>query len=306
MYIRLLGTAAGGAFPQWNCNCSGCRTAREQPSKDISRSQAQAVVSSDGIHWFLLNASPDIRQQIASYAALQPPAHLRRGTPIEGVLLTGADLDQVLGLFLLREEPDLHLHCTSPVEKALRESLRLEDVLSSYGGVKWHEVPSALDPLLIRNGAKSGLLYEPILLPGKPPKYREGIAGAEIGDTIGYRIIDEKTGGRLLFLPTLSRINDALQEAMNECDLLILDGTFWEENEMNSHGVGTISASRMGHLPVGGEFGSLRHLQTVSKPRKIYFHINNTNPMLLENSPETLEVVNSGCEIAFDGMEIVL
>jgi len=314
MYVRLLGTAAGGGFPQWNCNCDNCRSVRAGRQGAVARTQSCVALSGDGRRWLLLNASPDIARQIEAFPPLLPPADAPRGTGISGVLVTNADLDHTLGLLLLREGGALTVYAPPAVRSALTRGLRLHDVLSCYGGVQWREPSYGLSPLYLADGTPCGLLYEAFELPGKPPRYLEGAdtpipAEAPIqaeGQCVGYRFVDASTGGRLLFMPDVAAFNAGAQAQLRQCDALLLDGTFWSENEMHSAGVGDTPAARMGHLPVGGPEGSLALIASLDIRHKIYVHINNTNPMLLAGSPERAQVEAAGCVIGYDGMELTL
>ncbi len=301
MRLRLLGTAAGGGFPQWNCNCILCREVRQGRPGITARTQSSATVSADGKSWFLLNASPDIRHQIEAFPPLLPPPEHIRGTSIEGVLITNADLDHVLGIFILREGGILPLHAPAAVRKALDEGLRISEVLKSYGGVSWHEPPSSLKPLLKSDGSESGLLYEAFEVPGKLPRYA-GSAALK-GSAVGYRIVDPATKGRLVFLPDTAGLPEAVLDKLKDCDTLLLDGTFWDEEEMTKTGTGMLTASQMAHITVGGFRGSLEILRNLPIKRKIYMHINNTNPILSESTPQHQKVKEVGVEVGLDGME---
>lgn len=306
MRVRLLGTAAGGGFPQWNCNCANCRAVRNGESGLAPRSQSCVAISADGKRWFLLNASPDVRAQIESFPPLQPAHGATRGTGIEGVLITNADLDHTLGLFILREGGPLSIYATPTVREALSQGLSIDSVLSSYCRLTWHAPPETLTPLRRAGGEASGLLYQAFALPGKPPRYRERHAAPDPGDCVGYRFLDEKSGRTLLFLPDVAALNNEAHALLKECDALLMDGTFWSDDEMARMGAGTTPASRMGHWPVGGEDGSLALLKTLPIPRKIYTHINNTNPMLRPGSAEHAAVQAAGCEVGVDGLEFEL
>ncbi len=303
MRVRLLGTAAGGGFPQWNCACSICRAART--GRAAPRTQFGVALSADERCWFLIGASPDLSAQIETFAPLRSEGRVR-GSAIEGVLLTGADLDHVLGLLLLREGDRLHVHATRSVRRALTEGLALDSVLSRYCGVEWLEPPERLEPLNDRDGRPSGLLYEAFPVPGKPPRYREGRAAPDPGDCIGYRIVDERTGGRLVVVPGAAAIDAALARRLAECDALLIDGTFWSESEMRDAGVGSALASEMGHIPVGGPRGSLCLVSRLAANKIIYVHINNTNPILLDESAQRQEVTGAGVEVGRDGLEVTL
>ena len=303
MRVHLLGTAAGGGFPQWNCNCATCRGARAMRARP--RTQSCVALSADGRSWFLLNASPDLRVQIESFAPLRPAGSVR-GTAVEGVLLTNADLDHTLGLFLLREGERLAIHATRTVRRALAEGLALPAVLASFCRADWIEPPAELAPLCRRDGTPSGLLYAALSVPGKPPRYLDGRAAPSAGTSVGYRIVDEATGGRLVFLPDVAALDEAVLAALRDCDAVLFDGTFWSQDEMRSMGVGTASAADMGHLPVGGPDGSLVRLAELPVSLKIYIHINNTNPILLDESPERRAVEAGGVAVGYDGWDFSL
>ena len=304
MRVRLLGTSAGGGFPQWNCACRGCAAAREHPALAKPRSQSSVAVSADGESWFLLNASPDVRHQIEAFPPLQSRAHGSRGPGIAGVLLTNGDLDHTLGLLLLREGGRLSVHATPTVRAALQSGLHLPSLLERYGGADWHEPPRGLAPLLTEGGMRSGISYAAFSVPGKPPRYLEGDASASPDDNVGYQLVDEATGRRLLFVPDCAAIDPALSARLQNRDALLFDGTFWSEEEMIP--LGGRKASAMAHLPVGGPEGSLAALASLPIRRKIYVHVNNTNPMLLADSPERAAVIAVGLEVGEDGMELVL
>jgi pyrroloquinoline quinone biosynthesis protein B len=304
MRIHLLGTAAGGGVPQWNCNCDVCREARTGNGRVQPRTQSSVAVSADRQHWFLLNASPDIRTQIENFQPLQPREKKARNSPIEGVLLTNADLDHSLGLLLLREGEKLRVHATDTVRRALTEGISIAPTLDFFTGVEWIEPPTTPEALLHRDGSASGLSYEAISLSGKPPRFMKGKAACSATNTVGYRITDEQSGRRLLFLPDVAEVSENVSRVSPECDALLFDGTFWSENEMKERGTGTLSAADMGHVPISGDRGSLNALAKLRIPHKIYTHINNTNPILIEDSPECAAVKAAGCIVGQDGMEI--
>jgi pyrroloquinoline quinone biosynthesis protein B len=305
MRVQLLGTAAGGGFPQWNCNCPNCRAVRAGAAGLRPRTQACTAVSADGQSWFLLNASPDLRAQIESFGPLRCRG-AARGSGIRGVLLTSADLDHTLGLLLLREGGRLAVHATAAVRQALDAGLRLGDVLACYAGLDWHEPHAAAAPLLLADDSPSGLQYAAFAVPGKPPRYREGRAAPAAGDTVGYLILDERTRGRLAFVPGAAALDAVTLDRLRGCDLVLLDGTFWSGDEMQTLGVGRLSAAEMGHLPVGGPCGSLAHVAALGAGRTVYVHINNTNPMLRAGSPEHRAVLGAGAEVGEDGWEFNL
>ncbi len=304
MRIRLLGTAAGGGVPQWNCNCPVCREARAGTGRVRPRTQSSAAISADGRHWFLLNASPDLRAQIENFPPLHPPPEEKRGSPIEAVLLTNADLDHTLGLLLLREGGKLRVHATPNVRRSLTEGVAFIPALESFCGVDWIEPPANSSPLPCRDGSESGLIYELISLAGKPPRFMKSQTISSTGHAAGYKITDLKTGGRLLFLPEVSQVDENLSRRLPACEALLFDGTFWSEDEMRERGAGALSASDLGHLPVSGANGTLKILAGLEIKHKIYTHINNTNPILIEDSPERAAVVKAGCAAGLDGMEV--
>jgi pyrroloquinoline quinone biosynthesis protein B len=301
MQIHLLGTAAGGGVPQWNCNCAVCREARAETGRVQPRTQSSVAVSADGGSWFLLNASPDIRAQIESFGPLQPPAGKSRNSPIEGVLLTNADLDHTLGLMLLREGEQLHVHATSNVRRALTEGISFQPALESFCGTQWMEPSSVPQPLLCRDDFPSGLTCQAIALLGKAPRFMK--TKTMEGNVVGYHLTDTKTGGRLLFLPDVAELNDTVLQWLPQCDALLFDGTFWSQTEMRDQGLGNLTAADMGHAPVSGVTGSLKVLAELQVQHKIYTHINNTNPMLIQDSPEAAAVRAAGCVVGCDGME---
>lgn len=308
MRVKLLGTAAGGGFPQWNCDCRNCRAARAGEARAAPRLQSCVAVGDEsGASWFLIGASPDLRAQLESLP--RPPGGPARIRVVEGILLPSADLDQVLGLFLLREGDPLRIFATPAVRRAVSEGLNLERVLGSYCGIEWVALEPDRDVALLRaDGHPTGLTVRPFPVPGKPPRYRERSALSDPFDTIGFRVVDERTGGRLIVAPGLGSLDDALVEVLSHADALLLDGTFWGEHELAEvrGQIGATPASAMGHLPVGGRGGSLERLAGAPVGRKIYIHVNNTNPMVLDDSPERRRVEASGFEVGRDGWEFRL
>jgi pyrroloquinoline quinone biosynthesis protein B len=262
------------------------------------------AVSADGQRWFLLNASPDVRFQIEAFAPLRPPRGAVRGSGIDSVLLTNADLDHTLGLLLLREGGRLKVFASAPTRRSLQSGLRLPTLLEAYGGADFEEPPKRLEPLPLADGSDSGLRFQAFPVPGKPPRYLELTRPFARYDNVGYRIEDARSGGRLLFIPDLGAIDATVERQLGACEVLLFDGTFWDEREMLP--LGGRSAGAMAHLPVGGPEGSLRVLATLPIPRKIYLHINNSNPMLLAHSPERELVEAAGLAIGEDGLELEL
>jgi len=296
VWIRVLGSAAGGGFPQWNCDCPGCRAVRDGSRPCRPRTQSSVAVSADRDRWFLLNASPDVLTQIGSSPALHPRAG--RATPLDGVLLTDAELDHTLGLLLLREGRGVDVHATEAVRDALTEGTSLLRTLEAYCPVRWHPVvPEADTPL------GDGLAYRAFDVPTSK-RARFG-TGTEKGRVVGYRLTDERTGRSAVYLPgvqDLAPVRDQLQD----CSCLLVDGTCWRDDELVELGLARRTARQMGHVPIDGPGGSLGLLAPLPIPRKIYVHINNTNPILLDDSPQRRIVEEHGMEVAMDAMEVDL
>jgi pyrroloquinoline quinone biosynthesis protein B len=264
------------------------------------------AVSAEGTAWFLLNASPDVRVQLESFAALGPPSEGVRGSRLEGILLSNADLDHTLGLFILREGPALPVHASASTRRSLEEGLQLTAVLDSYSGSPWRNPGEGFEPLLTREGEPSGLSVAFLPILGKTPRYRGIPSRMAQGESVAMRIRDERTGGELVYAPGVANLPDDVLGAFREADLLLLDGTFFREEEMSLAGVGSQTARELGHLPVGGPEGSLERIRRLPVPRKVYVHINNTNPMLDENSAEHAQVAAAGARVGWDGMEFVI
>jgi pyrroloquinoline quinone biosynthesis protein B len=303
--VRLLGTAAGGGFPQWNCACPNCDGLRRGTIRARSRREFCVAVTGNERDWFLINAPPDVHAQIASFPPLAPHRDVR-STSIAGVLLTSADLDNVLGLMALREGPALGVYATRGIRQALQTGLSLPSLLEEYAGATWHEPPMSRSPLQSRNGAPSGLDCEAFLVDRHPPRYLRSRGAEACGDRLGYVFTDTATQSRLVVLPGFSAFDPAPHTRIDGCDLLLLDGTFWSEDELQRHAAGARSAAEMGHLPVGGSVGSLSSIGSLKARRVIYVHVNNTNPMLNEDSAEHAAVRAAGAEVGYDGLEIEL
>ncbi|MCI0548307.1 MAG: pyrroloquinoline quinone biosynthesis protein PqqB [Candidatus Rokubacteria bacterium] len=306
MRIRVLGSAAGGGFPQWNCGCPNCRGVRDGTVRAIPRTQESVAISADGAGWFLLNASPEIRQQIEAFAGLHPRAP--RHSPVEAIVLTNGDLDHALGLLSLRESHPLVLYATERVRRGFTEENALYRTLERFPAqVTWRPLPLGGEVALAgRDGGESDLVLEAIAVPGKPPLHLEGRFRADPEDNIGLRIRERATGRRLAYVPSAGRVTPALSAALADADCVFFDGTFWSGDELPALGLGTKRAEEMAHLPVGGEGGSFEALAGVRASRRIFIHLNNTNPLLREDSPERTLVESAGWEVAHDGMEVGL
>jgi len=299
MRIKVLGAAAGGGFPQWNCGCPNCRDVRSGVLTAKPLTQECVAVSADGERWFLLNASPEIRAQIESCPALHPrgPRH----SPIAAILLTNGDLDHCLGLLSLRESHPLVIYATERVRRGFTEGNVLYRTLQRFPGqVTWRTLE------LGQEGDLGGLAVEPIPAPGKPPIHLEGSGSSDAGDNIGLLIRDGRTGKRLAYCSAAAAITPAMRAAFDRADCVFFDGTFWTSDELIALGLGDKRAEQMAHLPVGGKEGSLQALAGIRAPKRVYIHINNTNPLLRSRSTERRQVEAGGWEIAYDGMEVDL
>jgi pyrroloquinoline quinone biosynthesis protein B len=308
--IRVLGAAAGGGFPQWNCGCPNCRGLRAGHIRATPRTQESVAVSADGVRWFLLNVSPEIRHQIESFSGLHPKAP--RHSPIDAIVLTNGDLDHTLGLLSLRESHPLVVYATERVRRGFTEGNVLYRTLERFPDqVTWRALrPGREEALAEVDGRASGLIVEAVAVPGKLPIHLElGLAPLGAGeptDNVGLKIRDAATGRRLAYFPAVGGLTVDIRKALADADCVFFDGTFWSRDELPALGLGTKRAEDMAHLPVGGEAGSLAALRGLSAPRRIYIHLNNTNPLLRDDSMERKEAEAAGWEIAFDGMEVRL
>lgn len=283
--VRILGSAAGGGLPQWNCSCANCASAR---AGDISpQTQSSVALTADGRRWFLINASPDLPAQIEAFPALHPVADSPRNSPIEAVLLTNADLDHSLGLLLLRQGGRIHVHAPDAVRDKLSA---FESLLARFGGIEWHAPPAEFTPLRDRNSEPSGLSYRAIF--------------SEDEATVAYQFLDETTAKTVLIAPAVATIDAALRAAIGESDAILLDGTFWSNEELRAVKPDARTAREMGHLPIIE--GSLDVLRAAPAATKMYFHINNTNPILANGSAEQAAAHDAGIAVARDGMEFTL
>ncbi len=308
MRVRLLGTAAGGGFPQWNCDCPNCRLARRgDPHVSPRRECCVAVGDDQGRRWFLVGASPDVRTQLALLPDRREGTSVR-SCVVDGIFLPSADLDQALGLFALREGEPLRVFAPLAARRALCEGLNLGAVLGEYCGLEWPDLPvDAASELAWADGSPSGITCRAFAVPGKPPRYRERSATPDPLDAVAFRFVDARTGGRLVVAPGLAGLDDGLLAELEDADILLVDGTFWGERELEEvRDRPSPPASAMGHLPVGGPGGSLAKLASLAVPRKVYLHVNNTNPMLRDDSPERQEVEAAGFEVGRDGAEFSL
>lgn len=305
MQIAVLGSAAGGGFPQWNCNCRNCAGLRSGTLRARARTQSSICVRGTGADWALINASPDVLAQIRAYAPLQP-ARTQRDTGIAAVVLMDAQIDHVTGLFMLRERGSpLPLWCTELVREDLTLSNPVLRVLGHYCGVDHHAI--ALDGSEFEVAGVPGVRFSALTLASEAPPYSPRRGRPEPGDNVGLMMRDAASSRRLFYAPGLGAISPMVRDAMMAADCVLVDGTFWTDDEMQRQGFSKKRARDMGHLPQSGEGGMLEVLGTLpAATRKVLIHINNTNPILDEDSPERAACDEAGVEIAWDGMEIEL
>jgi pyrroloquinoline quinone biosynthesis protein B len=298
--VRVLGSAAGGGFPQWNCGCANCRAVRGGVAGARARTQESIAVSSDGASWFVINVSPEIRAQIESCPALTPRG--ARHSPIAGLLLTNGDLDHCLGLLSLRESHPLAVYATESVRAGFTTGNVLYRTLERFPGqVTWSALALGREQPL----GDSGLHVTAIETPGKLPLHLEGMRPPSAEDNIGLLIRDARTGGRLAYFSGVAGPSVEVAEALARADGFFFDGTFWSSDELIAAGLGTRRAEDMAHWPVGGPEGSLAFLAR-QPGRRILIHVNNTNPILREDSAERQALTAAGVEVAADGLELTL
>ena len=302
MKLRVLGASAGGGFPQWNCNCANCAGLRHGSVRASARTQSSIAVSDDGGSWVLFNASPDILQQLRGFPALQPGRALR-DTAIGAIVLIDAQIDHTTGLLMLREHRQpLEIWCTAPVRDDLTGNHPLFRLLDHYCGVRWHELPLER---AFEIPACPGLRFEALPLESNAPPYSPYRDRPRRGDNIGVRIVDARRGTSVFYAPGLARVDDAVWNAMHTASTLLVDGTVWTDDELVRLGVSTKLGREMGHLPQHGPGGMIEWLDRLPPTtRRVLIHINNTNPILDEDSAERAVLQRHGIEVAYDGMEI--
>lgn len=304
MKIRVLGAAAGGGFPQWNCNCPNCDGLRKGTLNAKARTQSSIAVSGNGIDWVLFNASPDLLAQIRAFPALQP-ARALRDTGIRSVVLMDGQIDHTTGLLMLREGKPLEIYCTDMVREDMTTGNPLFNILGHYCGVNWNRIPiEAGNRFEVIGG--TGLEFTAVALKSKAPPYSPHRDNPHEGDNIGMVISDTRTGHSLFYAPGLGEIEPHLVPYMEKADCVMVDGTFWTDDEMVDMGISRKRARDIGHLPQSGPGGMMDVLSPLRASRKVLIHINNTNPILNEDSPQRVELARRGIEVAFDGMDIEL
>ena len=308
MRVKILGSAAGGGFPQWNCSCRNCSSLRAGTFSGKARTQAQVAVSHDCRSWFLLGASPDLLAQIEATRELHPRGI--RDSPVTGVVLANADLDHVLGLLLLRELQPMRIYGTSSALSILRQQNSMFRMLNRVPEqAEWIEVePRTKFQLGPSTGENFGLQCEMLAMSNHFPPYVDAHAASSskaLEASLGV-ILESQSGKRLAYFPAVPEIDDALLHKLEATDLLFFDGTFWSDDELiRVQGSGQ-TARQMGHIPVSSPEGSLRKLAGLQRPRKMFVHINNTNPMLDESGAEFRAVREAGWEVAEDGWQFDL
>ena len=306
--VVVLGAAAGGGVPQWNCGCRVCRTARTG-NPELSSTQASIAVSADGAHWFLINASPDLRQQLIATPQLHPGSGQLRHSPISGVILTNGEIDAVAGLLSMREGSPFTVYAHQKV-LAILKSNSIFNVLNENNVRRQPiELEQAFEPAL-PDGAASGIEILPFATPGKSAWYLEGKAhpGGDdgAGDTLGLRIRDKATGKYFYFLAACAKVTADLKSRLVGAPLIFFDGTVWRDDELIAAGLGSKTGQAMGHIAMSGDGGAIEALSGLGIGRKVFLHINNSNPALLHDSAERQQAERAGWQIPADGTEITL
>ncbi len=304
MHIHILGSAAGGGFPQWNCNCRNCRGMRDGSVRAQPRTQSSIAISDNGKDWILCNASPDIRAQIESFPALQP-ARKTRDTAIGAIVLMDSQIDHTTGLLTLREGCPHQVWCTEMVHQDLASGFPLFNMLEHWNGGLRHNL-IALDGVPFSIPVCPDLQITAVALRSSAPPYSPHRGNPHPGDNIGLFVEDRRTGGKLFYAPGLGQVDEPLLAWMRRADCLLVDGTLWRDDEMRLCEVGDKLGSEMGHLPQSGSGGMIELLDAMPAQRKILIHINNTNPILDIDSPERAELGAHGIDVAWDGMSINL
>lgn len=306
--VVVLGAAAGGGVPQWNCGCAVCRAARTD-HPEIRNSQASIAVSTDGEHWFLVNASPDLRQQVTDTPQLHPKPGALRHSPIAGVILTNGEIDAVTGLLSMRESSPFTIY-GHPKVLAILKSNNIFDVLKEENVRRVPiEVDAAFAPQL-PDGTPSGLEILPFAVSGTSAWYLRGKehpgGSASTGDTLGLKIADKASGQYFYVIAACADVDEPLRQRLQGAPLVFFDGTVWRDDEMIQAGLGNKTGQNMGHIAMSGESGAIKSLADIGIGRKLFLHINNSNPAWLHASLERQTLEREGWEIPAQGMEIVL
>jgi len=299
-HFKLLGTAAGGGIPQWNCCCTVCELCRREPQVVAPCLHLQAAVSGGGEDWFLLNASPDLRFQIEATPELQPsPMHGKRNTPIKGIVLTSADLDQVIGLLLLREFQPLTIYATALVLRTLKSNSFFRMLERVPNQLTWVEI--------VANQAfslgDSGIICTPLPLIGSLPFYARELDTGKPGQAC-VGLLLESNGQRVAYTPSVPEITDELRAVYRSCNAILIDGTFWSDEELSRTHSGMPLARSIGHVPMSGDDGTIALLSDLCFLQKIFVHINNTNPVLDPRGSEYRAIIEAGWQIGHDGWKL--
>jgi pyrroloquinoline quinone biosynthesis protein B len=304
MLIHVLGSGAGGGFPQWNCNCRNCDGLRRGTLKASARTQSSIAVSADGTNWVLFNASPDVLKQFQDFPAMQP-ARAIRDTGLVGIVLIDAQIDHTTGLLMLREGTQKReIWCTDVVKGDLTSGNPLFNILGHYCGINHHTVPT--DGSSFEIPGAEGLKFTAVALKSAAPPYSPHRNDPHPGDTIGVLVEDRQSGKKLFYAPGLGEIEPHLPPLFAQADCIMVDGTFWTNTEMKDMGLMAKTARDIGHLPQSGAGGMIEVLSAYPHARRVLIHINNTNPILDEESPERRQLEATGIEVSYDGMEIRL
>ena len=306
--VVVLGAAAGGGVPQWNCGCPICRAARTK-HPELQSSQASLAVSADGGHWFLINASPDLRQQLIAAPQLHPAAGRLRHSPIAGVILTNGEIDAIAGLLSMREGWPFTIYAHARVLATLKSNSVFNVLNEKTVRRQPIEIEQAFEPIL-PDGAPSGIEILPFEVAGKGAWYLEGQAQAAApdgaGDTLGLRIRDKATGKFFYFAAACAKVTEDLKSRLKGAPLVFFDGTVWRDDELMAAGLGNKTGQSMGHIAMSGDTGAIAALEGLGIERKIFLHINNSNPALLHDSEERRIAERAGWQIPADGTEITL
>ena len=306
--VVVLGAAAGGGVPQWNCGCPVCLAARtEHP--ELRSTQASIAISADGDHWFLINASPDLRQQLIATPQLHPAAGKLGHSPITGVILTNGEIDAVAGLLSMREGWPFTIYAHAKVLAILKTNSVFNVLSETNVRRRPIEQDEAFEPAL-PDGSPSGIEILPFAVAGKGAWYLEGKAhpagDTGAGDTLGLRIRDQATGRFFYFLAACAGVSDELKSRLAGAPLIFFDGTVWRDDELITAGLGNKTGQRMGHIAMSGDAGAIAALAGLDIDRKVFLHINNSNPALLRDSAERKMAERAGWQIPADGTEFTL
>ncbi|MEH7225450.1 pyrroloquinoline quinone biosynthesis protein PqqB [Bacillus sp. JJ1566] len=299
MRIRVLGVAAGGGFPQWNCACPNCRGVRDGDAALHPMLQSSLAITANEKDWYLINAGPDVSRQIETFTALHAGPGIRE-TPLAGVILTDAELDHSIGLLSLREGSHLTIYGTETVRNCLHTSFPVIPMLKNYCSWEWQLLDS-----VSKERIGDSILIETVPVSRKPPLYAQSNHGGheEVWE-VGLLLQNERSGKCVAYFPTLDTMTPEIESALHKADILLVDGTFWSEDELVSLGATKRNARDMGHLPISGPSGIIEKLASFSAERKILIHINNSNPILKKGSKEAEFLKQNGIEIAYEGMEL--